>query len=274
MAVYAISLLYAREGKSLLTCIRNFKLLDNTFIVMNIMSFDLSRHAISTKIQNGEYFKEARNWYAIKYLSAKTQHLYWLIIAIISVGSAYVAIGTSVLDQETKDYPLPLYFNNSVKYFPQIVSLSQPGDSINISIARYLVNYYINAREGYNPLKIDTENWNKHLSRIQSLSSRRVFSQYQAWIDPAINPDSPIIIYKDNTERTIHITRVVFSTDITPPDSATAFFTATETNKDSTVTSNWAADVKFSMADTDMVLDNPSSMQFVITYYNTRLIGN
>jgi|GEM_PF-3769896 len=237
------------------------------------MGLDLSKHHITSKIQSGEYFKEARDWYAVKYLSIKTQHLYLFIIALLSVCSTYIAIGTSILNQTTISYPIPLYFNNSMQYFPQILPLSQPGDTINISVGRYMVNYYITKREGYNPLKIDPENWAKHLSQIQSLSSRRVFSQYQAWVDPTINPDSPLITYKDNTERTIDIKDIIFDRNEAIPSSAVVMFTSTEKTRDSAISSNWSAEIKFSMADAGMAIEDPSDMQFVVTAYNATPIN-
>lgn len=237
------------------------------------MKFDLSRHAIISKIESGEYFQEARDWYALKYISIKTQHFHWAIMLVVSLFSACIAINTSILDHVTKEYPFPLYFNDSIGHFPQIHPLSVGGDDINTSVARYLIDYYINMREGYNPLKIDVDSWNKRVSKVQSLSSRRVFNQYQEWVQPSLNPDSPIIRYKNTTERVVSIDEVQFLPGEGAPSGAKVFLSVVEKSKDYVLDSKWVVDMRFSMADIESVVDDPSNMQFVVTYYQAQLLS-
>jgi type IV secretory pathway component VirB8 len=234
------------------------------------MSNDFSRHAIAAKVQTGEYFKEARNWYAVKYISIKSQGLAWAIFCGISVASAFILLKTLSLNYTPQQYPFAVYFHDSVRYFPQILPISQPNDaSTNISIARYMLGYYVKIREEYNPLKISQKDWDNKKARVEKLSSKRILSGYQDSIDPTINPDSPIILYKDNTERVITVDRIVFTGGELVPYEAEVYYTATETSRESRTSSRWISRLKFSMGDVEHTSSDSRDLQFIVTSYET-----
>lgn len=91
------------------------------------MSIDLSKHSISSRINTGEYFQEARKWHFDKYLFVKSQHLYSFLIAIILCFSSYVTLDTAMINYEAKTFPMPLYFNEEISSLLKISPLSKEG---------------------------------------------------------------------------------------------------------------------------------------------------
>ncbi len=237
------------------------------------MNIDLSKHTISSKINTGEYFEEARKWYFDKYLVAKSQHIYSFIIAAVLCFSSYVTLKTAMINYEPKTFPMPLYFNNVTSSFLNISPLSQEGDSINISIARYMLTYYVKTRESYNPLKINPSNWFEYISKIRSISSRKAFNEFQSHIDPSVNPDSPIVLYKDSAERSIEVKNILFHGNQLEPDSATVIFDAIEKNRHDTLKTSWKAEIQFNMPDMNNVFEDHRIMEFIVTKYEAEQIS-
>ena len=231
------------------------------------MDIDFSKHGISSKIETGEYFCEARKWHFEKYVFIRSQHLYFCLLALILLFSSYVAINTARINYDPKSFPIPLYFNYDTNSFLRISTLSQEGDNINNSIARYLISYYVKSRESYNPIKITPLNWNEYTSKLLSVSSRKVFNQFQNYMNPSSNPDSPILLYKDNTARDITIKNIIFNSSNGVPDKATIWFEAIERNRDGYITTSWKAEVQFNMPDMSLVFEDPELMEFMVTDY-------
>jgi len=236
------------------------------------MNIDLSKHAISLKIGNGEYFQEARKWYFDKHLFVKSNHTYFFIIALILCFSSYVALKIAMINYEPKTFPIPLYFNDATTSFLEISPLSKEGDSINVSIARYMLSYYVKSRESYNPLKISPSNWLEYISKIRNISSRKAFNEFQNYIDPSLNPDSPIVIYKDSVERSVEIKDVMFHGNHSQPDSATIIFDATEKTRTNSSTTSWRAEVEFNMPDMNTVFEDHRVMEFIVSRYKAEQI--
>lgn len=142
-----------------------------------------------------------------------------------------------------------------------------------MSIARYMLSYYVKTRESYNPLKISPSNWLEYISKIRNISSRKAFNEFQSYIDPSLNPDSPIVLYKDTSERSIEIKSVMFHGNKLEPDSATVFFNATEKSRNDSVTTSWKAEMHFNMPDMINVFADHRIMEFIVTQYEVSQIS-
>jgi type IV secretion system protein VirB8 len=108
--------------------------------------------------------------------------------------------------------------------------------------------------------------------KIRALSSRKIFSSYVDYIDTSRNPDSPIILYKNNVKRIIEVEKIVFPKVSNSPEHVKVYYKAIEKSDTNEKTSRWVADMSFSMTDVNNVLDDKANIQFTVTKYNTYTI--
>lgn len=229
-----------------------------------------AKRLIAKMIDSGEYFRDAKEWYAAKYLYPYTQRIYIGIIAGILIVFTTVIFKTALIDNTKERYPFPIYAEDEVKYFFKIKPISAGAEPVAISVARYFASIYVESREQYD-FKIinDKENWKEMLRKVRELSSRKVFSDYVDYIDTSTNPDSPIIRYKDFTKRKIEIQKVEFPKISNNPASAKIYYKAIEITSNDEKVSFWVADLNFSMSEIDKIIDDKSGVEFTITKYTT-----
>ncbi|MDJ1407181.1 MAG: type IV secretion system protein [Candidatus Midichloria sp.] len=129
----------------------------------------------------------------------------------------------------------------------RIKSLAQGDESIDISVVRYLIAYYVINREEYRYNGLNQDTIQEKLSSIRSTSSRRVYTNYLNYMDPQKNPDSPILKYKLQIERTISIESIKFPEGVNRPNTACVIFKAIEKNSTKESASYWLAEINFSL---------------------------
>lgn len=231
---------------------------------------------LKEQIENGEYFIMARNWYADTYLAINTQLVSILTASIIVLVSCYFICST-MLDQYTPDtYRFPIYTNGESDFRHLIKPISPSNsESLDISIARYLLSFYITTREGYNYQNLAKENhMSNMLSSLRSMSSREIYAKYLRYMDPHYNATSPTLIYKDQIVRNIEIVKTSFPHDSERPGSATIFFKSTEEDSEETHFSYWRADVEFILNDVERTIKEHGNVNFMVTSYNIQEIQN
>lgn len=233
------------------------------------MSKDLKTFIVQ-KVEDGSYFKDALEWYSCRYIYPFTSRSAMLLIVIFFIFASYVMLKVTHHDYQHKQYPLPIYAEDEVLYIPKIKSISTQKEPINISVARYLSSKYVTFREGYNPNDfIELLNKEVLLKKIKALSSKKIFNDYQNFMNPDINPDSPIIFYKGHTQRIISIKNVEFKGHPFNPDYAIVTYEAYEKTKASNTKTQWKAEVDFMMSDIGQVFDKKVPLKFIVTRYRT-----
>jgi len=226
-----------------------------------------AKKLIAKMVDSGEYFSEAKNWYAYKYIYPYTHRFYILLVGVFVACFTYLMIQVSVIDYIKKKYPFPIYFEDVVKLYPKIKGISKGIEPIPISVSRYLLSQYVITRESYDYNMLNKESWERMLRRIRAMSSRKIFSNFVDYIDTSKNPESPVLRYKYNVKRIINIEKVVFPSNSYNPDTAKVYFTASEKGKDVDNTHRYIANIEFSMTDVDNVIDNDAPLQFTVTKY-------
>lgn len=187
-----------------------------------------ARNLIAEAINSGEYFKDAREWYAYKYLYPIKHRYYGLIIGAITLCFALLIMKSALLDDIQLKYPFPIYINDQVHDFSQIRTLAHGQEALPISIARYLASEYVSVREQYHYDDLTKTRWESRLKRTMALSSKKIFSDYIDSVDPAKNPDSPLLRYKANARREIQVKSVKFPKGNRAPELAKIYYQATE----------------------------------------------
>jgi type IV secretion system protein VirB8 len=226
---------------------------------------------IQRYVDSGDYFKDAKEWYASKFLLPFSLRSYALLFFITILFATYIMVELMKADSEVKNMPFPMYAYDSVNYFPHIKPLTEVKEPINNSVARYMASKYVLFRESYN--YNDTQGENKEISekRIQALSSRRMYKEFIDYMNPDENPDSPLIKYKSQVKRIIEVKSVELFGQYDLPERASVTFDAIEKSRsgiDSTTT--WQADIDFTMLDLEKKDENgQSKLSFTVTNYAT-----
>lgn len=232
---------------------------------------EYTSRSISQSVKSGEYFKEAREWYIQSYVQVHTQRLFVILAAVLALGFSAMIFGVTMGGYFTEKYPFPMYFDGQLDSFMQVTPLSRGVESVNTSVARYLLSKYVQDREGYDPVSLNSGEWEKKIQRVKAVSSRSVFSDYSTAVDPS-NEDSPIIRYKLQTTRAISVDKVVLQEHLGVPISALIYYHATEIGSDSQPSTKWVADVRFSMTNIVHKLKQKIKLQFTVTKYNVEQV--
>lgn len=228
-----------------------------------------SNYIIAKKIDLGHYFRDTFEWYSAKHTYYFTFRAYMVILLLlVLVGTSFMYI-VSQMTFVVKSYPFPIYALDETKYFPVIKPISTEKESINISVARYLVGKYVLLREEYKFAEQTGEAKVILEQKIRNLSSFKMFRNYLNYMDPDFNADSPLILYKNHTQRLIEIVRVNLTGNPFKPDSAEVDFKATEKGIFGESETTWKATMDFNMSDIEKIFKKQSRLSFVVTRYNT-----
>lgn len=228
-----------------------------------------NKYLLNSKIESGEYFEEARFWYAIRYIAPHYHLTYVLLACLIIFMAALVASDTATFQSAVDERPFPLYTEDATQYFSRIKRLTIASESLTIAVARYLLEQYVTSREQYISYDLTPEEWQNTLNRVRESSSRKVFDQYIKYIDPVLNSSSPVLKYKMQASRFIQVQSVEFQKNTDRPNYADVLFVATEKTSDTSDSSYWIARVNFSMSSINNVLDRKSDLDFIVTDYSS-----
>lgn len=225
-----------------------------------------SDHIIAKYIENGQYYKDAHEWYASKYLSIYPMRAFTLLIILALTMAICGMTYIYRLNVVSKKFPFPIYAYDETKYFPFIKPLAKEKEPISISVSRYLLKKYVEFRENYNYRDQIGEQKEILIKKIQALSSRKVFRHYIDYADPESNPMSPLVLYKNKATRKIEITNVVF----VGYNQAEVYYTATvENQRGTSVSTNWKAIMYYRLSDISKVIQKAHNLSFLVTDYET-----
>jgi type IV secretion system protein VirB8 len=232
--------------------------------------------AIAEHIDSGKYFEDARDWYISKYVMLFSIRALYAIIALIIGISAHVIFDSARQDYTVKQYPFSIYAEDELKYFPLIKSIARKKEPINLSVAKYLASQYVELRENYKFSNQVGEEKDKLLMKISSLSTKKVYRDYLNYMDPNLNPDSPLVVYKNVTQRIVSVKEITSPNNKNViPDNIEVKFEASEIDKEGNIIkTNWIAEVEFSMSDIDKVFDKTETLNFIVTKYYVRKYEN
>jgi len=134
-----------------------------------------------------------------------------------------------------------------------------------------MLERYLILREKYDPNEFSDENMDFLLNKIKSLSSKRMFSDYEDFINPETNFESPILMYKNKFERYIVVTNFTLTSDSYSGDGAEITFDAMLKNKvtKQVETSSYKAVMNYIISDLSLVSQKKAPFCFAVTDYKT-----
>jgi type IV secretory pathway component VirB8 len=237
--------------------------------------FTQANKDIARYVDRGDYFRDSLAWYNKKFLSPIPHWAYILVITVFLIYGTYIITLLFMEDLKVKEYPLPIYSVDQVKYFPHIKPLSTKKEPINVSIARYLTSQYVLAREKYDFNNLEKEEGIFDRNFIDAVSSARVSYEYDVMTSEE-NPNSPIVRYKSFTKRDISVDNVELIGKWDLPEKAVIYFTSVETSRDGeSRSSKWRSEMFFSMNDLEAEKNKGVSprLRFTVTSYNTKMLS-
>jgi type IV secretory pathway component VirB8 len=233
---------------------------------------DAVSRSVRTNIENGNYFRDALEWYNDMYLGQLNERFLVLCLSLsISVGTTIMMTGINdlfpvvvrrIIRVSSKDV------NNFAKKLRKVSALVE---SPYETISRKIVSAYVQNRESF-----DYDNLVAQLKNVHSASTQYVYDQYRKSIAPS-NADSILALYGRNYIRTVQIRNVEFiygdeesRGKYSMPEVALVDFVTTTRSKYSAdvTTTNNRAKVEFYISNFLDNNANKNSIKFFVRGYN------
>lgn len=224
--------------------------------------------AVAESVKSGQYFKDARRWYAERYLQPFSERSFLLIAAILmSLAAIIIALTSYQIFPIKKEIPFALGVTDMVDNFSVLKPLANKEETPQISLTKYLVQEYVRNHESY-----EFKNLEKQENRLKATSSKQLYKKFIAYMSTQ-NPESPQLIYQKHIVRTIEFVSTALHGNKLLPDKAVVIFKAIIENrltKEKKVTT-WEAQLDFSMPDIKEIYRNKEKqLDFIVTDYRTR----
>jgi len=165
---------------------------------------------------DGTYFKDALDWYLLRYVSPLCDRTIMLFVAIIGAISLFFLI--QIIDglfPLVEKVPIVIRSKDQSLYTPFIKTLrseQNKGLSVDDAIAKYLLSIYVNDRESYDYRKSEVEDVNRKFNRLKNTSSYGEYKNFQLFMSKD-NANSPLNEFGHNIYRTVEIKDVTFVTN-------------------------------------------------------------
>ena len=244
---------------------------------------------IKESVADGSYFKDARDWYLLRYVQPICERTILFFIAAITGFISYalviIIINALPIKQQVAVIVRP---KDQSLYFPVIKKLKDSVDIQNIdeAVAKYLLTEYIKKREGYDFRKSSIENLNNQLNYIRNNSSAQEYRYFQGFLNKD-NPDSPILYFGKDFQRLVDVEKVTFTQKVidnlydqakyfvaseTPANAEIRYTVITKINSMTTATQKLLVKISFKFSGVNTAkgenLKN-SNLEFVVTSYKT-----
>jgi len=230
---------------------------------------------IIQKIKDRSYFDDAYSWYESRYLYPITERSYALLMAAGMVFLLVISINNirSLLGED-RDIPIIIKTNNAYQYIPVIQSLGEYYDTPQDAVSTYLIKDYVKTREEYlykEMLRKKDGKLKYNLRKIKSSSSKTVLNEYKGYMSDT-NPYSPVVRYKNHTDRTIEFKSFAFSDNTSETGKAYITFEAFVTKKGEKTKSEgmFEVTVHFRLPDIETIAKTGAPLRFLVKYYKAK----
>lgn len=230
---------------------------------------------ITAQVKSGEYFKDALDWYTIKFVQPVTHRSFLMLVTVVSVMTmiASFTILTSVLPI-VEVLPIVVPNKSMANSRFELIKIGSQEEDPNLSVIKYLAGKYIQLREDYEFTQLEVD-----LEYMKKFSTPDEYERYVAFMKPD-RADSMILRYRNHTKRAIELKEVVVlprSPDSQlPPNQhrVAAYFVAKEKGAGAGEDTLWKAslDVRF----TDVVFYKDTRkfapMDFMVARYDSQQV--
>ncbi|MDX2050038.1 MAG: VirB8/TrbF family protein [Rickettsiaceae bacterium] len=219
------------------------------------------------KIESGEYFKEAIDWYNKQYLEPFCHRTIFFLIFLYGF-TLFVSLFITLfsLFPVHSQVQYAVYVRDESNLQANIIPIenTKTDQESNIVITKIFLSLYVEKMEGY-----VYEQMNQKLKFLYNTSTTSVYQNYKDYIDIS-NPKSPLIRFQSSAKRVIKVKSVTLTSD----SSAKVLFNATTAKDDGKILENQEleADIKFTIDKIKKITEKESQFNFVVGEYNIKLI--
>ncbi len=169
---------------------------------------------VKNSAADGSYFKDALDWYLVRYVNPLCDRTIMVCVAIIAVISLYnLSQIVSFAFPLVQKVPIVIRAQDESKYEPFIRPLKDANDrstlTVDEAVAKYLLAVYVNERESYDYRKGDVNDVNLKFTHMKNTSSSKEYKNFQAFMSKD-NPDSPANNFGRNIYRNVEVQSVNF----------------------------------------------------------------
>ncbi len=128
------------------------------------------------------YFKDAMNWYCLKYLNAISERTFYIVLSIMSFFICILLCLTIKSIQPLKEqFPVLIKQKNSVDYFSTITPLKPENIKYNSNeaILRFLLLNYVRTLFNHDYKRGNIEDLNIKLAKIKLYSTDELYQRYR-----------------------------------------------------------------------------------------------
>lgn len=165
------------------------------------------RHEIAKKIENGEYFQDAREWYKHKYIFPVIERSYLILITIISVITAILTFSTfNGLFPLQKSFLIVAPVQDQVNDYAKILRIGESGqekEDADETLINFISGKFVGAFENYN-YENNFQQLRSNINFLTEFASPEVLNQYKYYISIR-NPNSLMLKYKQQASRKIEV---------------------------------------------------------------------
>ena len=164
---------------------------------------DEASRSISKNQENGQYYIDAKNWYATKYLYPVTEKSVLVLLTSFFIGLVLLAVifNLSKSNNSISGENYLQYVKDNIKSKPIIKSLGEKGNPQTL-LEDYLIKFYVTEREKYNFNSVD-----RQIEVIKNNSNFNEFNSFSRYMS-LNNPTGPRLKYENNISRVIIINEV------------------------------------------------------------------
>ncbi len=227
---------------------------------------DLNR-SISQYVKTGQYYEDAKKWYANKYIFISSQRTYIVIIL------SFYLVALSILGlfyMETNPAPPVVNYmaltEDIAKAYAIIVPAGDANDSPQVQVTKYMVAKYVKMREAYKYSNRDSQ-----LNFIKNSSEEGEYLKYYQ-ATSINNPASPVMLYQEGNVRTVNVENVKllqYNSDSSYKKAEVRYKASLRnllTNK--VITQDFIAIITFKIDDINVLLDKKmEQLNFLVSEY-------
>ncbi len=232
---------------------------------------DLNR-SISKHIKTGQYFVDARLWYANKFVYVAVERAYLSIIVIcFLIGLSILGLFYTRIDPAASKIPYLITLPDITNQYAKIDYIGDLSKSPQVNVTEYMLKKYVTKRESYNAKAFDDQ-LKSQVNFIQGTTAPTEYLNYQNYIS-INNPDSPRMRYQYSNSVDIRIKNITLTNLDKKESQAVVYFDSILYNfmTNQTKTYNMVASISFRIDNINQVIDK-KQLNFLVLSYNTRNI--
>ncbi len=226
---------------------------------------DLNR-SISEYVKTGQYYLDARKWYANRFVYIASERTY-IVMLLILFGTALMILGFFFM-QTNPAPPEITYVSRTpdiARYYSVIFSAGKANDKPQVQVTKYMLAKYVRVRESYVFSGIEDQ-----LNFVKNTTAPQGYLNYANMMS-INNPSSPMMLYQDENIKKVDIQDILLLDSKEKYQKAIVYFKASlkniATNK--IVSENMFAIISFKIDDIELLLNNGAkNLNFVVLDYS------